>query len=129
MVWTWATVPLLCEGRVDMPTAARRPCTVHGCPQLQPCPTHPPLAWVGTHGTHRVRGRELQRRRAQLFRRTPLCVVCLEVGVQTIATIRDHIIPLAEGGQDIDTNTQALCQTCSDTKTQRESQRGRQRWR
>ena len=42
----------------------------------------------------------------------------------TKATIRDHIIPLAEGGPDTDENTQPLCQACSDRKTASESQRG-----
>jgi 5-methylcytosine-specific restriction endonuclease McrA len=44
-----------------------------------------------------------------------------------LATIRDHIVPLAEGGQDIESNVQPLCQTCSDIKTQAEAARGRHR--
>jgi 5-methylcytosine-specific restriction enzyme A len=77
----------------------------------------------------RVRGAKLQEMRRRLFRRQPLCVQCLEEGLETIATIRDHIIPLAEGGRDDETNEQALCQTHSDLKTQAEAQRGRARWR
>ena len=46
-----------------------------------------------------------------------------------MATIRDHIVPLAEGGRDTDDNTQALCEACSDTKTAAESQRGMRRAR
>lgn len=72
----------------------------------------------------RIRGRELQRLRAQLFLRQPFCAICL---VQP-STIRDHIVPLAEGGLDIDSNTQGLCNDCSETKTCEESARGVQRW-
>jgi 5-methylcytosine-specific restriction protein A len=45
----------------------------------------------------------------------------------TIATIRDHVIPLAEGGRDDESNVQPLCQACSDAKSQRESKRGQRR--
>jgi 5-methylcytosine-specific restriction protein A len=40
------------------------------------------------------------------------------------ATVRDHIVPLAEGGLDDDRNVQAICTPCSDAKTQREAERG-----
>jgi 5-methylcytosine-specific restriction protein A len=69
----------------------------------------------------------LQQWRTQLFARQPLCVQCEAIGLVQAAVIRDHIVPLAEGGLDIPTNTQALCQACSDAKTQRESLRGRMR--
>ena len=42
-----------------------------------------------------------------------------------LAGICDHIVPLCEGGTDIKSNRQTLCQPCSDTKTQQEAQRGR----
>jgi 5-methylcytosine-specific restriction protein A len=77
----------------------------------------------------RVRGRELQRRRAQLFARQPWCALCLKQGRQTRATIRDHTIPLAEGGRDDATNEQPLCASCSKTKTDAESARGAARSR
>jgi 5-methylcytosine-specific restriction protein A len=43
------------------------------------------------------------------------------------ATIRDHVVPLAEGGRDEETNVQAICMDCHREKTERESQRGKQR--
>jgi 5-methylcytosine-specific restriction endonuclease McrA len=52
-------------------------------------------------------------------------VLCLAKGIYTASTIRDHVINLAEGGQDTEDNVQALCQACSDAKTQREAERGR----
>jgi len=75
----------------------------------------------------RIRGRELQRRRARLFASQPWCVVCLKEGRHTKPTIRDHIVPLAEGGTEDESNEQALCLDCSDLKTVTESQRGVQR--
>jgi 5-methylcytosine-specific restriction protein A len=72
----------------------------------------------------RIRGRALQTLRRALFARSPWCVHCLKLGVKTRATIRDHTIPLAEGGADDETNEQALCAACSDAKTHDEAQRG-----
>lgn len=65
--------------------------------------------------------------RAALFMRSPLCVHCQQLGRVTLATQRDHVIPLAEGGADHQTNEQALCEPCHDIKSQAESLRGRQR--
>lgn len=82
--------------------------------------------WISNAGeTPRIRGRKLQRMRKALFARQPWCVACLlHKGMQVRATIRDHKIPLAEGGADDETNEQALCLDCSDAKTEEESQRG-----
>jgi hypothetical protein len=62
--------------------------------------------------------------RAELFQREPLCRECKVHGRLSEAVIRDHIKPLAEGGQDVDANVQPLCQACSDAKTATESARG-----
>jgi 5-methylcytosine-specific restriction protein A len=90
------------------------------------CPAHPFAAWVRRADvTKRQTGRALQRNRAALFSREPLCRQCARTGVTTLAVIRDHIVPLAEGGPDTDDNVQPLCQACSDAKTAAESARGR----
>lgn len=47
------------------------------------------------------------------------------MGRDSVAVIRDHVVPLAEGGPDVRENTQPLCQACSDAKTAREAKRGR----
>lgn len=116
-----------------MPTAPLRPCPVPRCPNLAGrCATHPARGpWQTTHGPKpkRMTGRRLQRARASLFAREPLCVLCKAQGRVTVATIRDHIIPLAEGGQDVSSNTQGLCGDCHEAKTQAESQRGAARHR
>jgi 5-methylcytosine-specific restriction protein A len=77
--------------------------------------------------TKRTTGRKLQRMRAELFARSPLCALCDAAGRVTLATQRDHIKPLAEGGADDNTNTQALCADCHDRKSSSEAVRGRAR--
>lgn len=71
----------------------------------------------------------MQKQRERLFREQPLCVRCLALGLTVLATIRDHIIPLAEGGTDNDDNVQPLCKPCHDVKTAEESKRGKERAR
>jgi 5-methylcytosine-specific restriction protein A len=110
-----------------MAIAPPRPCSHPGCGRFR-CqnPAHQVAAWR-THDrpiVQRIRGRELQRRRAQLFARQPWCVVCLGEGRHTRATVRDHVVPLSEGGSEDVRNEQGLCQDCSDAKTRAESQRG-----
>lgn len=75
----------------------------------------------------RIRGNKLQKLRRALFARQPFCAHCGRILAG--AWIRDHIVPLAEGGLDLESNVQALCIPCSDTKSLRERLRGVQRWR
>lgn len=63
--------------------------------------------------------------REELFRREPLCVRCKERGIVRLATQRDHIVPLAEGGADDKSNEQGLCDDCHDEKSLAERVRGR----
>jgi 5-methylcytosine-specific restriction protein A len=114
------------------PTSPLRPCATPRCPALVTrghCPVHARPAWSRTQPVPRIRGRKLQAIRQRLFQAHPLCVLCSADGRVTLATIRDHVIPLAEGGRDDATNEQAICQTCSDAKTAQESKRGRARVR
>lgn len=62
--------------------------------------------------------------RAALFSASPLCVACEADGRVRLATQRDHIVPLAEGGLDALANTQGLCIECHDQKSKQESARG-----
>jgi len=80
-------------------------------------------AWARTSSA-RIRGYTLQQLRRRLFDEQPLCVSCLELGRTEPATIRDHIVPLAEGGLDLEANTQALCAACHDRKSALETKRG-----
>ena len=120
-----------------MPTAPLRHCSGSPtCPHLigngRECPLHPrPKPWQSQHGPapQRIRGRRLQRLRQQLFSREPLCRLCMAEGRVTLATVRDHVTPLAEGGADIESNVQPICAACSDAKSRREAQRGQARHR
>lgn len=47
------------------------------------------------------------------------------MGRVTLATQRDHIKPLAEGGADDGDNEQGLCEPCHEAKSKAESMRGR----
>lgn len=116
-----------------MPLDAPKPCTQPGCFVLvrdgtSRCSKHPREQWAKKPiATKRITGRRLQAMRAALFTRCPLCAECQRAGRVTLATQRDHIIPLAEGGKDDDTNEQGLCEACHDVKSHAESQRGRHR--
>lgn len=90
------------------------------------CTEHRKQAWSKPKPTKRsIIGRALQRARAELFERDPLCAECKRQGRVTLATLRDHVKPLAEGGLDVLGNTQGLCDACHTAKTQSESLRGR----
>lgn len=61
----------------------------------------------------RIRGRAGQEARARRLRRTHgLCEHCEKAGRTELATAVDHIIPLAQGGEDVDDNTRNLCDAC-----------------
>lgn len=105
-----------------MPIAPPRACAT--CGQAG-CVQHRRPAWGHAQPVARVRGRRLQKLRYQLARRQPTCAHC---GAYLDSTfVRDHVVPLAEGGLDAESNVQALCQQCSDAKTAAESKRGIQR--
>jgi 5-methylcytosine-specific restriction enzyme A len=63
--------------------------------------------------------------RKALFLRQPCCEPCEKLGRVRLATIRDHRIPLAEGGADDETNEQAICAPCHEEKSLAEALRGR----
>lgn len=62
-----------------------------------------------SHGK-RIRGhRGVALRKRRMERTGWLCEDCTAEGVVRQATIVDHIVPLALGGEDIDENTRNLC--------------------
>lgn len=73
----------------------------------------------------RRRGNERQRgygrlhkdRRAAMLPEHPLCVMCLAEGRRREATVRDHIVALADGGEESEENTQGLCRWCHARKS------------
>jgi 5-methylcytosine-specific restriction protein A len=117
-----------------MPQAAPRPCTAPGCGRLVHdgsgrCERHPRPAWTKkADAPKRITGRRLQALRKQLFTANPLCVECERLGRVTLATQRDHIKALAEGGaDDDDNNVQGLCDECHEAKSLAEALRARAR--
>ena len=69
-------------------------------------------AWQRPQGVAdtRIRGREGQKIRKRRLKRTGgLCEMCLAEGRTEVATVVNHKIPLAHGGQDVDENTENLC--------------------
>lgn len=116
-----------------MPTTSPRPCSHAGCGVLVRdgsgrCPRHPREQWAKRPEiTKRITGRKLQKLRAELFARDPRCAECRKQGRLSLATQRDHIAPLAEGGADDDSNVQGLCDDCHREKSLAEALRGRAR--
>ena len=118
------------------PFAPMRPCPVPGCLNLVRagrCEQHggayPAHRWDATAKPARIRGSKLQALRTALFHREPLCRVCAAVGRTALATIRDHIVNLAEGGTEDERNVQPLCAPCHQEKIEQESARGQRRHR
>lgn len=72
----------------------------------------------------RLRGRKLQQAREELLKRSPCCAKCHRA-LSLSSMERDHIVNLADGGTDDDSNVQALCIPCHQAKTQSESNRAR----
>lgn len=70
--------------------------------------------------TERIEGRAGVKLRLRRLRAEPLCRHCAERGKTVVATVVDHIIPLGDGGTDVDSNTQSLCDICHLIKTSAE---------
>lgn len=66
--------------------------------------------WQRSGPDKRLRGRAGQRQRARRLERTEgLCEACAAEGLVTLATVVNHKVPLARGGEDVDANTENLC--------------------
>ena len=60
----------------------------------------------------RLRGRRAVAQRLRRLRAEPLCRDCAHAGIVREATVPDHIVPLAHGGSDEDSNIRCLCAEC-----------------
>ena len=60
----------------------------------------------------RLRGRAAVEQRKRRLENEPLCRDCLANGYIEPATVPDHIVPLAKGGIDDDSNIRCLCHSC-----------------
>lgn len=65
----------------------------------------------------RTRGRRWLRVRARILKRDPICVRCASADRVRESVIVDHIIPLAHGGTDDESNLRGLCAVCHEAVT------------
>ncbi len=75
---------------------------------------------AGSQPGERIRGRRAVALRKRRLQAEPLCRICLALGRTTLATVPDHIKPLARGGEDVDDNVRCLCADCHDQVTRHE---------
>ncbi len=109
-----------------MPMIPLRPCAVAGCPR----PAIAGSSRCTEHALQQQRERDAnrpsaatrgydarwRRRRAAYLRQHPWCVQC-----GAPSRVVDHVIPRRRGGADDESNWQALCATCHNAKTMRQS--------
>lgn len=65
----------------------------------------------------RLRGRAAVAQRRRRLDAEPLCRDCSAKGLTTEASVPDHIVPLAKGGSDEDSNIRCLCEPCHAKRT------------
>lgn len=121
-----------------MPNIAPKPCRRLGCNVLvrdgsSYCAVHKADTKIGTFAD-KTRGSRQSRgygaawdklRKQVLARDNGLCQPCLKQGAVTEAKQVDHIVAKARGGQDDESNLQAICIACHKEKTAKESAEGR----
>lgn len=112
-----------------MPRKPLHPCSTPGCPTLTAgrfCVAHHAES---ARRQDQIRGTAAQRGygafhrrwRAAVLANDPVCVACLAAGVETLATVADHIVPLRLGGGWEPENGQGLCETHHQQKSGKEA--------
>jgi 5-methylcytosine-specific restriction enzyme A len=92
-------------------------------PRLQPIQVRRSAALTMLEVPRRA-GQWLMDERRRLFSHAPLCVGYKAGSNHVAAAIaRDHIVPLWEGGEDVESNTQGLCDECHVRKSTDEAAR------
>lgn len=110
-----------------MPVSPRHACPVYPCSNLVPtgqvfCEEHyqprPRRGYDTNRPSAAKRGydRAWYKMRGHFLKQNPVCEVCGDK-----ATEVDHVIALAEGGPNDDSNFSALCHSCHSRKTVREN--------
>ena len=117
-----------------MPYKPKKPCAYPGCPNLTSgryCDAHKKL----TDAQYDMRFRDNDARafyhshewkhlRQNYLIEHPFCMECWKKGKLTRATVVDHIVPIKQGGPELDeSNLQALCASCHGSKSIREGSR------
>lgn len=120
-----------------MPIRAKSPCRHAGCARLvdKPgfCEAHRRQAFKAQKlvvtDDYKERNRFYQRKawknvRALQLQLEPLCRECRKLGKLVAASVVDHILPIANGGAELDQdNLQSLCRSHHDAKTRQENNR------
>lgn len=76
------------------------------------------MSWAErTNAPPRLKGKAAVERRLRVLRQYPLCYVC-KIRASVIA---DHIVNLARGGADHESNMAGICHRCHNRKTATES--------
>jgi 5-methylcytosine-specific restriction protein A len=113
-----------------MPVRAKTPCRHGGCSALldKPgfCDKHRrevfKIQKLTVSDDYKERNRFYQRKawksvRALQLQLEPLCRQCRKQGKLTAASIVDHVLPITEGGAELDLNNlQSLCKPCHERK-------------
>ena len=76
-----------------------------------------------TVASRRVTGRSLQNKRWQLWKKNPHCAMCGRLVAYPYGFDMDHVVPLALGGADDESNVQILCngpEGCHAAKTRQD---------
>ena len=120
--------------KIGMPTSAPTPCRHPGCSALLVRPGYCDRHRVAVHREYgrARRGFDTERTfyqssawravRAAFLRAHPVCARCAALGRVVAAVVADHVQPLKDGGPRFDVaNLQALCVSCHNRKTARET--------
>ena len=104
-----------------MPKKPKRPCSYPGCPKLTDgrfCYEHQKQEnqryekYDRSPEMKKRYGRAWKRIRDRYVHKHPLCEQCLKEGRYVAVEEVHHIVPLAEGGSNDESNLMSLCRSC-----------------
>ena len=104
-----------------MPRKPQRPCRYLGCPHLTDgvyCEEHAKVMeqhyekFQRGYSPGKRYGRAWKRIRDRYVHKHPLCEQCLKEGRYVAVEEVHHIVPLAEGGSNDESNLMSLCRSC-----------------
>ena len=109
------------QRRVIMPYKAKHPCGYPGCPEIvhgRYCDKHERLMnqqyerYERSPETAARYGTAWKVIRRRYISAHPLCEECLKLGAAVPAEHVHHIVPLADGGTNEESNLMSLCKAC-----------------
>jgi 5-methylcytosine-specific restriction protein A len=118
------------------PSKPPHPCAHPGCGELvttgSRCQAHAKVEWKARNARPEIREDKKfydsalwRKTRLAVLKREPWCRECKRLGIATLATVVDHIIPLRMVGPKVSPdNLQPLCAACHNVKRSEESRQG-----